>query len=177
MIFLRYSESKPPSRTKTTTGWPRRTNLIRALQPACASLRTGSKGARGILLLVLGTLWAGSAPQLPVQAEQGKRSNIFPHDCDPTRIRDNDIPNFHRVDRDLYRGARPAYRKDVYLKLVDLGIKTIINLETGDASKEEPVARGRNLSSTKCALPRPVSLRCREIRRYSTWLPSERCKT
>ena len=99
-------------------------------------------------------LWAGGALQLPpVRAEQGKQSNLFPRDCNPTRITDNDIRNFHRVDRDLYRGARPAYRKDVYLKLVDLGIRTIVNLETGEAGKEEAAVKQINQELSERRLP------------------------
>jgi protein tyrosine/serine phosphatase len=80
-------------------------------------------------------LCVGAAPEL--RAGQGKRSKHFPHDCNPTRIADKDIANFHQVDADLYRGGRPAYGKDVYLKLAELGIRTIVNLETGEANKEE----------------------------------------
>ena len=111
-----------------------------ALQPGDASHRIRSMTSRSFLPLVLGMLWAGAAPQLqPVQAEPGKRSNVFVHDCNPTRITDNDIRNFHQVDKDLYRGARPPYQSDVYKKLVELGIRTIVNLETGEASKKEAV--------------------------------------
>lgn len=45
--------------------------------------------------------------------------------------------NFHRVDSDLYRGGRPEYREDVYRKLADLGIRTIINLEGGGQARRE----------------------------------------
>jgi len=110
------------------------------LHPDSASHRTRSAAriATSFLLLALAVLWAGATQQLrPVQAEQGKRSNSFPRDCNSTGITDKDIANFHHVDRDLYRGARPAYRQDVYLKLVDLGIRTIVNLETEEASKEQ----------------------------------------
>jgi len=103
---------------------------------------------------VLGMLWASAAPQLqPVQAEAGKQSNNFPHDCNPTRITDNDIRNFHQVDRDLYRGRRPACRKDVYLKLADLGIRTIVDLETGEASKEEAEVKQINQELSDRHLP------------------------
>ena len=47
------------------------------------------------------------------------------------------VVNFHRVDSDLYRGGRPAYKEDVYLQFADLGIRTIINLEGGDEAKQE----------------------------------------
>jgi len=134
----------------------RRTSLTVVLQLGSAGHRTPSRAriAGSFLLLVLGMLWPGSAPQLqPAQAEQGKQSNGFPHDCNPTRIADNDIRNFHQVDRDLYRGARPAYRKDVYLKLVGLGIRTIVNLETGEASKEEAEVKQINQELSDRHLP------------------------
>ena len=47
------------------------------------------------------------------------------------------VPAFHRVDADMYRGGRPAYRDDVYLKFADLGIRTVVNLEGGDQARRE----------------------------------------
>src|SRR5713226_1736208 len=50
----------------------------------------------------------------------------FPQDCNPTDITDKDICNFHKVDADLYRGARP--RCSGYVKLANMGIQTIVSL-------------------------------------------------
>lgn len=47
------------------------------------------------------------------------------------------VPNFHRVDAEMYRGGRPAYREDVYLKFAELGIRTVINLEGGSQARRE----------------------------------------
>ncbi len=47
------------------------------------------------------------------------------------------VPAFHRVDADVYRGGRPSYRDDVYLKFADLGIRTVVNLEGGTEAKRE----------------------------------------
>jgi protein tyrosine/serine phosphatase len=47
------------------------------------------------------------------------------------------VGNFHRVDAEMYRGGRPAYRDDVYRKFAELGIRTIINLEGGTQAKRE----------------------------------------
>jgi protein tyrosine/serine phosphatase len=47
------------------------------------------------------------------------------------------VPAFHRVDADLYRGGRPAYHDDVYLKFAELGIRTVVNLEGGDQARRE----------------------------------------
>jgi len=94
--------------------------------------------AKSFLLVAVGMLSVGATQELrPARADQGRRSKPFPHDCNPTRIKDEDIENFHLVDTDLYRGGRPAYRQDVYLELAELGIRTIVNLETGEAKKEE----------------------------------------
>jgi tyrosine-protein phosphatase SIW14 len=51
----------------------------------------------------------------------------FPRDCNPTSISDADILNFHEVDAEVYRGARPHC--SAYAKLARLGIKTILDLE------------------------------------------------
>src|SRR5580698_7627221 len=108
----------------------------------CRGIDAGAIRPGSFVLLALTILWAGAALQVwPAQVEQGKRPNRFPHDCNSAKITDNDIINFHQVDHDLYRGARPAYRKDVYLKLSDLGVRTIVNLETGEAAKEEAVVK------------------------------------
>jgi hypothetical protein len=60
--------------------------------------------------------------------------------CGPEHIASiaaDEIPNFHRVDSDLYRGARPRESEEVYLKLARLGIRTILNLERkAEAARE-----------------------------------------
>jgi len=109
---------------------------------------------RGFLQLALVMLSASAAEQLwCAQAAPGKPANKFPHDCNPTGITDKDIPNFRKVDQDLYRGARPTYRKDVYLKLAELGIRTIVNLETKEALKEEALVKQANQELSARHLP------------------------
>jgi len=66
---------------------------------------------------------------------QGPCSLDFPHDANPTPIVDADICNFHQVDADLYRGGRP--QPSAYAKLVELGIRTIINLEEPEYAERE----------------------------------------
>lgn len=51
----------------------------------------------------------------------------FPEDCNHTPITDDDICDFHKVDSDLYRGSRP--KCSGYVKLAQLGIRTIVNLQ------------------------------------------------
>lgn len=77
----------------------------------------------------------------------------FPKDCNQTSVAsqkpidaDSEINNFHRVDSDLYRGARPVLATGPYKHLADLGIKTIINLERGKAAdRESAMAAAINL--------------------------------
>ena len=69
---------------------------------------------------------------------QGQCSLDFPHDSNPTRIIDEDICNFHQVDADLYRGGRP--QPNAYLKLVEVGIRTIIDLESPESVRREQEA-------------------------------------
>jgi tyrosine-protein phosphatase SIW14 len=57
-------------------------------------------------------------------------------DCSVPKANDL-VVNFYRVDSDLYRGGRPAYRDDVYQKFAELGIRTVVNLEGGDQAKRE----------------------------------------
>ena len=68
----------------------------------------------------------------------------FPHDSNPTKIADQDVCNFHQVDESLYRGGRP--RPSAFPKLVELGIRTIINLEDSEpAAREKAVVDQLNL--------------------------------
>src|SRR2546425_1921573 len=62
----------------------------------------------------------------------------FPHDSNPTTINDDDICNFHQVDRNAYRGGRP--RPSAYAKLAVLGIRTIVNLEESKHANQERAA-------------------------------------
>jgi len=43
----------------------------------------------------------------------------------------NELPNFHKVNQGLYRGAQP--KKEGLKRLAQLGIKTILNLRDDDA--------------------------------------------
>jgi len=59
----------------------------------------------------------------------------FPLDSNPTLISGDDICNFHQVDAQLYRGGRP--RPTAYPKLVEVGIRTIIDLEERESAGKE----------------------------------------
>ena len=64
-----------------------------------------------------------------------------------------ELPNFHRVNQQLYRGGQP---KDSGLrKLKDLGVKTIVNLRGEDAHTraESEEARSLGLRYYSIALP------------------------
>jgi protein tyrosine/serine phosphatase len=56
-----------------------------------------------------------------------------------------ELPNFHRVNATVYRGAQP--REGGFQKLASLGIKTVINLRDADenARLEEQEARAAGL--------------------------------
>jgi protein tyrosine/serine phosphatase len=58
---------------------------------------------------------------------------------------DQELPNFHQVNSQLYRGAQP--RRGGFKRLAQLGIKTVINLRAGDDTShaEEREARGAGL--------------------------------
>ncbi|MCI0337286.1 MAG: tyrosine-protein phosphatase [Acidobacteria bacterium] len=55
--------------------------------------------------------------------------------------RDKELPNFHKVNQQLYRGGQP--KKGGLKKLADLGIKTIVNLrgESDDTHGQEDEAK------------------------------------
>lgn len=79
---------------------------------------------RGVLVaLILGypTLalasWFSKAPHRP--------------DCNPSSITQKEVPNFHYVDNDLYRGGRPSCAG--LLKLEALGIRTFVDMGGGVA--------------------------------------------
>jgi protein tyrosine/serine phosphatase len=56
-----------------------------------------------------------------------------PHrrDCNPSSITQKEVPNFHYVDNDLYRGGHPSCAG--LLKLEALGIRSIVDLGGGAA--------------------------------------------
>lgn len=60
-------------------------------------------------------------------------------------LKDKELPNFHQVNANLYRGGQPD--ENGVKKLAALGIKTIINLRGADAAekKEEIWARNAGL--------------------------------
>jgi len=53
----------------------------------------------------------------------------YPRAGNPSRITEKDIPNFHQVDADLFRGGHPDCNG--YAKLAALGIRTIVDLQGG----------------------------------------------
>jgi len=116
----------------------RGTNLGKATSCIPLDNRCGGLGAIASALVrfarLLGVLLLVAWPALG----QGPCSLDFPHDSNPTPIIDEDICNFHQVDADLYRGARP--RPSAYAKLVLLGIRTIINLEESEYAEREKAA-------------------------------------
>ena len=75
---------------------------------------------RGLLIAVVAGVCAfASASDLPSK---------FPHqyDCNPESITRREIPNFHVVDNDLYRGGHPSCAGLAQLEA--LGIRTFIDL-------------------------------------------------
>ena len=61
--------------------------------------------------------------------------------CAQSEKRYAELPNFHQVNAQLYRGAQP--QRDGLLRLRELGVKTIINLRASDknARAEEAEAK------------------------------------
>lgn len=51
----------------------------------------------------------------------------YPRTCNPAGITEKEIPNFHQVDADLFRGAHPNCVG--YAKLKAMGIRTIVELQ------------------------------------------------
>ena len=80
------------------------------------------------------SLVAAASLAIPALA-QDPCAYYFPQDANPTPITSEDICNFHQVDARLYRGGRP--RPSAYPKLIDLGIRTIINFEEPEFSEKE----------------------------------------
>ena len=72
----------------------------------------------------------------------------------PSRLAtDEPLPNFHKVNENLYRGAQP--RSGGIRKLKELGVKTIINLRGADEGTraEEAEAQGAGLNYFNVPLP------------------------
>ena len=69
------------------------------------------------------------------------------------KISSKELPNFHQVNNQLYRGAQPG--TGGIKKLAQLGIKTIINLRDNDdhARAEEAEARSLGLAYLNVPLP------------------------
>ena len=101
--------------------------LIRRL----ALYRLGLAKQQRLIALLAVTLWCCTMSR----GQGGLCGRDFPHDSNPTKITDDDVCNFHLVDSRLYRGGRP--RPSAYPKLIELGIRTIINLEEKELAKEE----------------------------------------
>ncbi|MFL6209501.1 MAG: fused DSP-PTPase phosphatase/NAD kinase-like protein [Pyrinomonadaceae bacterium] len=70
-----------------------------------------------------------------------------------TEVRYVELPNFHQVSAQLYRGAQP--KAGGLAQLARLGVKTIINLREDDerADTEEQSARALGLNYYNVALP------------------------
>jgi len=101
-------------------------------------LRVMTHGINKIFLLVILCILSVGATRDLRSAQPGSLpgSSRFPHDCNPTAITDQDIENFHLVDADLYRGGRPDDREEAYRKLAELGVRTVVNLETTGVETE-----------------------------------------
>jgi protein tyrosine/serine phosphatase len=113
----------------------RGTNLGKATGCIPLDNRCGALGAIASALTGIARLLGASLLLALSALGQGPCSLDFPHDSNPTPITDEDICNFHQVDADLYRGARP--RPSAYARLVLLGIRTIINLEEPEYAERE----------------------------------------
>jgi len=70
-----------------------------------------------------------------VASESWHSKHPHPHDCNPNAITQKEVPNFHYVDNDLFRGGHPTCAG--LLKLEDLGIRTIVDLGGGAAGTLE----------------------------------------
>jgi protein tyrosine/serine phosphatase len=109
---------------------------------------------RGIRIgVVFGFLVLASAA-----GSQTKRHNLC--DCNPTSMTRREIPNFHKVDNDLYRGGHPTC--EGLSKLEALGIRSFIDLGGAQASlrrcKSAAARAGMQFISFKISIPRVVLL-------------------
>jgi uncharacterized protein (TIGR01244 family) len=69
------------------------------------------------------------------------------------QIRHKELPNFHKVSDNLYRGAQPLDRG--LEKLAGLGIKTIINLRGEDERTSEEQKQAGALGLSYFSIPMP----------------------
>lgn len=106
--------------------------------------------AVSVALLCFMSAWCGGSTGLANNSNSGARDQP-PQSGDSTggnsatRNPCVNIRNFYKIDADLYRGARPKFREEVYLKLAALGIRTIVNLEgSAQAAKEQALVARTN---------------------------------
>ena len=78
---------------------------------------------------------------------------------------DAELPNFQRVNENLYRGAQPA--PGGFQKLSALGVKTVVNLRGADANSlaEEREARAAGLQYFNVPLPSYAKPRDEQVER------------
>ncbi len=69
------------------------------------------------------------------------------------KARYEELPNFHKVNERLYRGAQP--KSGGIARLAELGIKTIINLRGADGQTRADEAKARSLGMTYFNIPMP----------------------
>lgn len=62
-------------------------------------------------------------------------------------IEDDEIPNFHRVNKNLYRGAQPSDEGFIHLKAI--GIKTVVNLRRLHDTRELVESLGMQYAEIK----------------------------
>ena len=74
-----------------------------------------------------------------------------------TEVRYPELPNFHQVNPQLYRGAQP--KAGGINKLAALGIKTIVNLRGEDDHTRAEAVAARDLGLRYFAVPMPGSSR------------------
>lgn len=65
----------------------------------------------------------------------------------------DELPNFHKVNDHLYRGAQPV--GDGYRKLAELGVKTVIDLRGGGRRAQEEEARAKAAGLRYVNIPLP----------------------
>ncbi len=68
----------------------------------------------------------------------GYSASASPRDTRPPSINTDDVANFRTVDPQFYCGGRP--RPSAFPKLVQLGVRTIINLESREDAEAERAA-------------------------------------
>jgi len=81
-----------------------------------------------VLCLNLLSCLSSESPKTPKTAEDTQREWAL-------RLEKPGLPNFHRVTKDLYRGAQPT--KEGIGRLKEMGIKTIVNLRSFHSDRDE----------------------------------------